>query len=163
MLVKVQKKNNSLIVIIEQLIHVVINYMKRTKHQTSQLEILNVIDKLTTKVVRNYDIIKENIIVIRNIITKLFFIFFFLFFFKLDARNYFFIVVISIKLTKSTLNKKTKIVIRLNNNDVKQSLKKNDSRVIQKLINEKIAKFEITIKNIKVMSKFEFLNSIKTS
>lgn len=157
MLVRVLKKDNPPIATTEQWLHAVIDYLEQTKNQTNQIEILEAIDKLTAKVSRNHENIEENTTVIRKTITDLsshtssspFNT-------SLSPKSWSSIAAQPAKpAPKPAINKDTEVIVRLNDKDKKEELRKQDTKAIIQQVNEKIKEFDITTKEIRAIKQLQ--------
>lgn len=149
---KVRNKEKPSQEIIEAWLHAYVSYLEQTKNQPTHGEVMDAIDKMSSKLSRGQDKTEEGIAAIKSSINEA------------NTRN----VTAPNKAGKSwasvaatpapispkpAANKETEIIVRLNDKDKKQEMKQLEVNRIAADINTAIASKEITNKNIRAVKK----------
>lgn len=153
---KVQKKDKMPIEATEELLKGVIDYLERSKDQTTQGDLLDAIDKLTIKIGRSHEKIEENTTVIRNSVTELSSTISTspsTYSSKASPRSWATVASAASTHPKAHINKETEVIVRLNDTDKKQELKGHEISRIASDINNSISQKDITTKGIRAVKK----------
>jgi len=161
MLARVQKKDSMPMAVTELWLSEVIRYMELTKNLPMQTDVMDALDKLTTKISSSHEKLEEDTTIIRKTITE-----FSLpsssssVYSKNSSQSWSSVVssgvaskASTIMKPKPTINKNTEIIVRLNDSEQKQVLQKVPSQDIVEDINARIMQLETATKGIRAIKK----------